>query len=102
MPKFINYYREKPHELVEAEDAARKTLFEYFLKQHGRQKQMALATGIPQPLLSRMAKNPKASIALEAAIAIEVASGGELKAEKLCPARAELVEQFMAGRNSEK
>lgn len=79
-----------------AEQAGKHTLYRYFREFHGCQAQLARATGIHTAVLSKMASLPEYVITLDAAMLMEVATDGELRAEVLCPSRAELIERFVA------
>lgn len=94
MPRYINPPVPKTPHLVEAEKSAQDTLRRYFRRELGTQAAISRQTGIAPPLLSRMSKNG-AHITLEYALRIELATGGELRAEWLCPSRAELLDQFL-------
>jgi hypothetical protein len=84
-----------PHpEQVAAERAAQAILHEYFQSRIGRQKATAEASGIEASILSRMARGHM-PISLEYSIALEVASNGALRAEVLCPSRADVLNRFM-------
>lgn len=84
-------------EQMEAERVGQAVLHEYFQSRIGRQKATAEATGIEASLLSRMARGHM-PISLEYSIALEVASKGALRAEVLCPSRADVLNRFMNGR----
>lgn len=80
----------KPPELVAAEAAGKEALRRYCRDRQGRAADIARKTDILPPVLSKMA-NQGTYINLEAAVLIEVATEGELRAEVLCPARADVL-----------
>lgn len=80
-----------------AQEAGQKALRNYFHGQIGRQKDVAISSGLYASMLSRMACG-HAPINLEAAIALEVATKGELRAEVLCPSRADVLGRFISQR----
>lgn len=90
---------QQQHEQKAAERAAQEILHEYFQSRIGRQKATAQASGIDASILSRMARG-HATISLENSIALEVASNGALKAEQLCPSRAEVLKRFINQRTA--
>lgn len=94
MPRYINPVPPKSPELVAAEKVAQESLRAYFRRELGVQAMIARDTGIAPPMLSRMAKHGE-TISLENALRIEVATGGALRTEMLCPARANLIDQFL-------
>lgn len=89
----------KPDELVAAEKLAQELLNNYCRAKHGNQAKLVRDTGLLGATLSRMA-NGHIQINLESALLIDVATGGALPAEKLCPSRAELMTQFLALRTA--
>lgn len=84
--------------IIEQEIEAQDILRQYVDDQHGNQKRLALDTGINATFISRLCNKPGQTIALETAILIELATGGKLRAESLCPARAEVIRRFLAAR----
>jgi DNA-binding transcriptional regulator YdaS (Cro superfamily) len=95
MPKSsTNNYMPKPPELVAAEEAGRMALRTYCRAEPGRAANIARYTGLLPAVLSRMA-NKDTHINLEAAVMIDVATDGAVRAEVLCPGRAELLGQFL-------
>lgn len=97
MPRYKKPVPPKPDELVQAEQAAVEALAAYFNRDRGLQAQMSRDTGMTPTTLSKMGKgeNP---ISLEQAFLIEAASGGELRAEMLCPSRKELICSWVQAR----
>lgn len=92
-------FTEKPSPaIVKAEQKAREKLMSYFRREFGLQAEMARKTGIKASFLSRLANRAEHSIPLETAILMELATNGELKAEVMCPSRADMLKQFIAGR----
>lgn len=87
----------KSDELIEAEQAGHAMLNAHCRAKQGNQAYLSRATDLLPTTLSNMCHG-KTAINLEAAILIEVASGGALPAEKLCPSRAELLTQLMQQR----
>jgi DNA-binding transcriptional regulator YdaS (Cro superfamily) len=85
----------KTADLVRAEEKGQKVLYEYCRAKAGVQANLVRATGIYPATISKMS-NGKTPISMDAAILLEVATGGVLKAAILCPARAELFAQFKA------
>lgn len=83
----------KSQELQAAEKLARKTLLNYFKSVPGRQQQLAEQTGIWPESISRMAHG-HTQISVEAALRIEVATAGQLKATQLCPAAAAILAAY--------
>jgi DNA-binding transcriptional regulator YdaS (Cro superfamily) len=96
MPKKRTDEVPSPEQLA-AERAGREALHEYFQTRIGRQKATAETTGIEASILSRMARGHM-PISLEYSIVLEVASKGALRAEVLCPSRADVLNRFMNGR----
>lgn len=94
MPRYINPPQPKSPDLVAAEKAAQEALRKYFRRELGMQALIARQTGIAPPILSKLAKHGD-GMSLEHAMRIEVATGGELRTEMLCPARADLLGQFL-------
>lgn len=88
--------------ILEAEQEAQKMLYAHLRKYHGVQRDLSARTGIQATFLSKLANKPGQVIALETAILIELGTDGELRAEDLCPARADVIAQFLQARNSEK
>lgn len=89
----------KPEELVQAEQAGQQLLYAYCRAKHGNQAFLMRTTGLITATLSRM-QNGDTPINFEAAMLIEVATKGELPADKLCPSRADLVAQFLQLRST--
>lgn len=88
-----------PPEQDKAEREGQAALHEYFQSRVGRQKAIAEATGIEASILSRMARG-HARISLEYSIALEMASKGALRAEMLCPSRADVLKRFISQRTA--
>lgn len=88
--------------MAKAQKKARAALQNYFRSKSGLQIQVSRATGIAQAILSNMANRDDYPIAMEAAILIELATEGALKAEQLCPARADVIQRFLASREVSK
>jgi DNA-binding transcriptional regulator YdaS (Cro superfamily) len=86
-------------ELLDKMREAREILHAYFRGGVGRQKQTAQASGIFASLLSRMAHG-ESPITLEAAIMLEVATEGKLRAEVLCPVRSDVLQRFVSQRQN--
>lgn len=84
--------------ITKAEKKAQQILRDYFWQHRSEQKRIAQETGIKQPFLSRLANKEGQTIALETAMLIEIATNGELRAEALCPARAEVIKKFLNSR----
>lgn len=82
---------------VEAQEAGQKALKSYFQSEIGRQKDVAIASGLYASMLSRMACG-HTPINLETAITLEVATKGELRADVLCPLQADMISRFVDGR----
>lgn len=97
MPRLINPHPPKSPELLQAEHEAAEALRNYFYRGLGVQAKMARDTGLNPAVLSKMGKG-KGPISIEQAMLIEAASNGELLAEKLCPSRAELIQQVFQAR----
>lgn len=97
MPRYITPKPPKPAELVKAEEEACAALREFFSRDLGLQAQMARDTGVSPAILSRMGKG-RQCISIEHAMLIELASRGELRAEQLCPARADILGRFLLQR----
>lgn len=89
-------------ELRKAERKAQRELRKYIEKEHGRQKQLAADTGIQATFLSRLMNRENQVIAMENAVLIDLATKGELKAEMLCPSRADVIQRFLQSRNNQK
>lgn len=89
-------------ELQAAEVAGKEALRAWFRAGVGRQIETARRTGIAAGNLSRMASDPVGTpIGLEHAVLIEVASEGGLRAEVLCPSRADVLGRLLALRAGE-
>jgi DNA-binding transcriptional regulator YdaS (Cro superfamily) len=86
----------KSEALIAAEHEGKQKLFAYFRGGIGRQTETANKTGLFPSQLSRMARDERVPISMEAAILIEVASHGELQAEVLCPSKAEVLARYKA------
>lgn len=84
-------------ELAAAEMRGQLALRAYFNRQIGLQKLLAEATGLHQASLCRMSKH-KAAISFEDAVLIDIATKGELRAEDLCPSRADLLTRLLLQR----
>lgn len=91
----------KPAELLAAEHEGQEMLLEFFRGGFRRLRDLHERTGVAEATLSRMARN-KHPISMEVAILIEVATEGELPAEKLCPSMAGVMAQFRANRRKVK
>jgi DNA-binding transcriptional regulator YdaS (Cro superfamily) len=85
----------KDSDLAEAENQASAALALYLRSLVGRHTATARATGIHPPSLTRMSQG-KQPITLDAAVLLDVASGGALRAEVLCPSRAKVLAEFLA------
>lgn len=88
----------KDADLMRAEKSAQVALYQYFRQRHGMQKEVSDRSGIVAPLLSQLANRPGQTIAMEAAIKLDLATDGQLKAEMLCPSEAKVIEKFLAAR----
>lgn len=86
---------DKSPELIEAEKVGKKKFNTYCRAKQGNIAQLSKDTGLAQGTISTMSTGPTA-ISLESAIKIEVATRGELRADELCPSRAEWIAQFLA------
>lgn len=95
MQRYIHPSAPKSDEILQAEKAAAEALNAYFDSGYGVQAMMVRDTGIPAPVLTKMRKPGNYPISLEHAMLMEMASNGELTAELLCPARAELLARFL-------
>jgi len=84
-----------------AEQAGKNALYRFYREYHGCQAQLSRDTGLSVPMLTKMARYPEYFITMEAAMLVEVASKGALRAEVLCPSRADLIGQFLALRATE-
>jgi hypothetical protein len=83
------------------EQIGKTALYRYFREYHGCQAKMSRDTGIHVGVLSKMASYPEYVITLDAAMMIEVATNGELRADVLCPSRADTLAQFLVIRTRE-
>ena len=92
---------EKSPELIEQEEAGRALLNAYCRAKQGNQAKLSRKTDMLPAALSNMS-NGKSDINIEAALRIDVATEGELPAEKLCPSRADLLGQFLKMRAADK
>lgn len=81
----------------ELQKQGQKALRTYFQGAIGRQKIIAESIGIYASMLSRMSCGHTA-ISLEVAIALDVATNGELRAEVLCPIQADVLQRFIRQR----
>lgn len=97
MPRHITPPSPKSPELLQAEQDAAKALAAYFRRDFGIQAQMARETGLGAAALSKMSKL-RGPISMEQAILMDLASNGELSAEMLCPARADVIGRFLLSR----
>lgn len=95
----IRTRQEKAPELEQAEREGQDLLHGYCRAQAKNQKALSDATGMLPATVSRMA-NYHARITFEAAVLIDVATAGQLPAERLCPSRAHLLEQFLQQRTA--
>lgn len=102
MTKYKKLGNSKDPAMLRAELKAQAALYQYFRRRHGIQKELAVKTGIVAPLLSQLANCEGKSIALEAAIKIDIATNGELKAETLCPSEASVIQAFLKSREASK
>lgn len=84
-----------------AERAGKMELYRHFREYHGCQAKLSRDTGIHIAVLSKMANQPEYIITLDAALLMEVATAGKLRAEVLCPSRADLLAAFLALRTPE-
>lgn len=84
-------YKPKSAEELEAEQAGKAALRDYFAKTRGRQAEVSRKTRIFPPILCKMATKPDYTINLEYALLIEVATDGAIRADQLCPSRAGLL-----------
>lgn len=89
---------EKTPEITAMEAAGKALLRDYCQAKRGRALQLAAASGLAAPHLSRMMNIESTAISLEAAMLIDTATSGELPAEALCPSRAQLLENFVTSR----
>lgn len=87
---------EKSPEMLKAEEAGRNSLIRY-CGQRGAHTRLCEQTGIDKGAISRM-KSGRHSISLELAIILEVATGGTLTVETLCPSRAHLLVALLRAR----
>lgn len=76
-------------EMTETDMQGKEILRRYLRDRQGRQATVARRSGISTPVLSKMANQADYRLNFEAAVLIEVATDGELKADQLCPARAD-------------
>lgn len=84
----------KTDDLLEAEQAGRVMLNTYTRAKQGNQAALARKTDLLAGTICKMC-NGGTQISMEAAILIEVATEGVLRADKLCPSRAELLDQLL-------
>ena len=92
---------EKSTDLIAAEAAGKEALRMYCRYRQGRATEISNKTGILLSVLSKMA-NKSNHINLEAAVLIEAATEGELRADVLCPSRADVLAKLLALRSGEK
>lgn len=97
----MNVEKQKSPELVQAELAGKEALRKWFYSGVGRQAEVARRTGMFPGNLSKMARPDGYGIGLEAAVLIEVATEGDLRAEVLCPSRADVLAKLLALRAGE-
>lgn len=95
----------RPAELIAAEEAGRQCLRDWLRAARGRHAALARTMNLAPPSLSRLAAVGGTYISMEYALRLELASrelapDNTLRAEELCPARAELITQFAAGRRA--
>lgn len=95
MPRQPAQHADKPAELIQAEREGQEALRLFFRRDIGVQAAIARTTGIHAPVLSRMGSG-RSPISVEHAMLISVATNGELTASKLCPSRADLLDQYTA------
>jgi hypothetical protein len=88
-------------ELAQAEREGQELLHKYCRAQVRNQKRLAESTGLLASVISRLS-NFDGRISLEAAILFDLATDGELAAEKLCPSRAGLLDEFIKSRSTSK
>lgn len=69
-------------------------LHSYFRGGIGRQKDASAASGILASTLSSMAHG-RVPITLEAAVLLDVATESAVRAQDLCPARADVLDKFV-------
>lgn len=89
----------KPDALLAAEEEGRQLLYNFCRAKHGNQSLLIRSTGLLGATVSRMT-NGQTPINLEAALLMDVATGCNLPAEKLCPSRADLIAQFLQQRST--
>lgn len=90
-----NSYTPKTPEMAEREREGKLALRLYFRSEPGRQAELHSKTGILQSVLSKMANQETYTLNLDSAVLIEVATEGVLRAEVLCPTRAEVLGKFL-------
>lgn len=95
MTRFAKVTPTKDVAMQRAEKKAQTMLYQYLRQRHGIQREVSKKSGIVAPMLSRLANREGQVIALEAAMRIEVATNGDLKAEQLCPSGADILKQFL-------
>lgn len=83
--------------MLEADERGRLALVAYCGKRRGQQARLCMATGIDKGALSKMCGGGY-GIGLEVALILEVATAGALKAEVLCPSRANLLSAMLRQR----
>lgn len=87
----------KAPELIAAEARGQAALRAYFDRKIGLQSLLAEATGLHNSSLCRMSRQ-QAAISFEDAVLIDIATKGELRAEDLCPSRADLLARLLLQR----
>lgn len=85
----------KTPEVESKEREGKLVLRAYLRAEPGRQMDMSQRTGILQSVLSKMANQESYALNLDSAVLIEVATEGAIRAEVLCPTRAEVLGQFL-------
>lgn len=95
----IENWMEKTDEQLAAEDAGREVLQKY-CAERGVQARICRRTNILPSALCRLIKGEN-QIHLEAALLIEMATDGEVRAEVLCPSRAPLLQAVMRQRSAQ-
>lgn len=92
-------YIEKNDDLIQAEKDGQAKLYAYCRAKAGRQAELSRLTGMIPAVISRMA-NGHTPVSMEAAVALEVASNGALKADELCPSKAGLLFKYTSLRTA--
>lgn len=88
---------DKAPAMLEAEERGRVLLVAWCGRKRGRQALLCRLTGIDKGAMSKMCAGEYA-IGFEVAVILEVATCGELAAEKLCPSRADLLAAMLRQR----